>query len=171
MRPMVILPIIMLIVLAPILALASGCQSHSTVIGPVQPDKSLPSPTLSADKGTPAKGTAIQSTPYVLYWFFHTWCPSCQDQAGDIKTFQQRYGQDVRVYAVPLSGSDEEVQRFLRREGLASLKVMREASTAFGAMQTHPVLVFRKGGSSYYRVNGYTSFPELERLFTTFKRT
>jgi thiol-disulfide isomerase/thioredoxin len=171
MRPIVILPLIMLIVLAPMLALASGCLSHSTVIGPVQPEKSLPSPTLSAGKGTSAKGAATQGTPYALYWFFHTWCPSCQNQAGVIKTFQQRYGQDVRVYAVPLSGSDAEVKRFLSREGLGSLTIVREANTAFGAMQTHPVLVFRKGGSSYYRINGYTQFPELERLFTTFKRT
>lgn len=169
MRPMVILPIIVLIVLAPILALASGCQSHSTVIGSVQPEKSLPS--LTTGKGTAVKGASTQDTPYALYWFFHTWCPSCQDQAEDIKTFQQRYGQDVRIYAVPLSGSDDEVRSFLRREGLASLKVMRQASTAFGAIQTHPVLVFRKGGASYYRINGYTQFPELERLFTTFKRT
>ena len=169
MRPIVILPLVMLIVLAPMLALASGCLSHSTVIGPVQPEKPLPS--LSTGKGASAKGTATQGTPYALYWFFHTWCPSCQDQAEDIKTFQQRYGQDVQVYAVPLSGSDDEVKRFLSRAGLGSLKVMRQASTAFGAIQTHPVLVFRKGGSSYYRVNGYTPFPELERLFTTFKRT
>ena len=110
MRSLVILPLVMFIALAPVLAQASGCQSHSTVIGPVQPQKQLP--TLPAGKGASTKGT-----PYALYWFFHTWCPSCQEQAGAIKIFQQRYGQAVKVYAVPLSGSDEEVKRFLSREG------------------------------------------------------
>ena len=164
MRALVILPLVMCIALAPVLAQASGCQSHSTVIGPVQPQKQLP--TLPA-----GKGASTRDTPYALYWFFHTWCPSCQEQAGAIKTFQQRHGQVVKVYAVPLSGTDEEVKRFLNREGLAALTVMREAHTAFGSMQAHPVLVFRKGASSYYRVNGYTSFSELDRLFTTFKQT
>jgi len=151
--------------LTPLLAHASGCQSHSTVIGPVQPQKPLPAVTLPAGKGASTQGPA-----YALYWFHHSWCPSCIEQASVIKTFQQRYGQDVQIYAVPLSGSDGEVKSFLSREGLASLPIMREAYGAFGSMQTHPVMVFRKGGSSYYRVNGYTSFAELDRLFTTFKR-
>lgn len=164
MRTVVLFPLVLFIALAlaPGLAQASGCQSHSTVVGSVQPHKPLP--TLPA-----GKGASTQGTPYALYWFFHTWCPSCQEQAGAIKTFHQRYGQTVKVYAVPLSGTDEEVQRFLRRAGLAALPMMRDVSTAFGSMQAHPVLVFRKGESSYYRVNGYTSFSELDQLFTTFR--
>ena len=101
MRALVILPLVMLIALAPLLAQASGCQSPSTVIGPVQPQKPLP--TLPAGKGASTQGAS-----YALYWFFHTWYSSCQEQAGAIKTFQQRYGQEVKVYVVPLSGSDEE---------------------------------------------------------------
>lgn len=159
MRKVSSLVLVLALTLVPILAQGSGCLSQHTVVGTVQPVKAPPPTEL------PAKGA-----PYALYWLFHTWCHSCQSQAGVIKHFRDRYGREVQVYAVPLSGTPEEVKRFLTREGLSSLPVMREASDAFGTISGHPVLVFRKTGPSYYRINGYTPLPDLERLFTTFKR-
>lgn len=87
-----------------------------------------------------------------------------------IKALRDRNGREVQVYAVPLSGTDAEVQRFLKREGLSALPVLREASEAFGTISSHPVMVFRKAGQSYHRINGYTPLPDLQRLFDTFKR-
>lgn len=159
MRQFLILLIAVALVQVPIVAQGSGCQSHSTVVGSVQPVKTPPPQKL------PAKGPQ-----YVLYWLMHHWCPSCQNQAEVIKAFRERYGHEVQVYAVPLSGSAEEVKRFLGREGLSTLPIAREASASFQA-NTHPVLVFRKAGKAYYRINGYTSLSELEESFKTFKKT
>jgi hypothetical protein len=114
------------------LAHTSGCLAHYTVIRPIQPLQP-PSPQVLPSKGA----------TYARYWLFHTWCPTCQDQASVIKASAQRY-RKIQVYAVPLSGSDEKVQSFLRREGLARLPVLRDAGDAFYTAHQHPVLVLRK---------------------------
>jgi thiol-disulfide isomerase/thioredoxin len=141
--------------LLPGTALAAGCLADSTVVGQVEPMKPVP------PNEVPGQGAA-------LYWFFHTWCHTCRDQAPVIKAFRAQHG-EVQVYAVPLSGSESEVKRFLAERGLGSIPTLREASDAFGSMQQHPVMIFRKAGGRYYRVNGYTEPQELTRLYRAFK--
>jgi hypothetical protein len=55
------LVLVLAITMAPMLAHASGCLAHHTMIGPIQPDEPPPPQVL------PTKGT-----PYALYWLFHT---------------------------------------------------------------------------------------------------
>lgn len=136
---------------------ASGCLSASSVIGPVRAEGPVPPAVLPA------------GAQYALYWYFHTWCPSCQRQAGEIRAFRARHGREVVIYAVPLSGTSQEIKKFLGHMGLAGVPVLWEADESFGPLATHPVMVFRKPGN-YSMVRGLTSLSNLDEHYQAFKR-
>ena len=126
----------------------------------------LESNTLQKFELTTTTQKHISSTDYsqkpLLIHFWATWCPTCKLEASNIERLSKKY--QVVTVAVN-SGSDEDINRFLKKHDLTYLVVNDsegEFASKFSISSFPTTFIYDKNAEIKFSEVGYTSTWGLE---------
>jgi len=88
-------------------AVTLGKHSTAAEVGDPAPEF-----TLQDMKGNKVKLSNFRGQ-FVILNFFTTWCPPCREEAPELQSFQQRYGEQVKLLILDRAEPKINVQKFI----------------------------------------------------------